>query len=102
MKIFVNMKVPRGDAELINLAALTRDVIPQSGCDPLIATHEIAAQGLAYAHEISSWLCYKSGLRVSNSALGCAEITIEYASLEDLQKKLFENLKTNGTRMTQI
>jgi hypothetical protein len=139
MKIFVSMKVPRGDAELEQLAALAQDTISQVRHDPFIATREIAALGLtapkdfmpfvrqqvatsglmivlyhpelrgglielgiAYAQGIPVWLCCPSGQYVSNSALGCADLTIEYTSLEDLRKKLFDNLKSNGTRMTQM
>ena len=38
MTIFVSMKVPRGDAELDNLAALAANVIRQAGHEPFIAT----------------------------------------------------------------
>jgi hypothetical protein len=129
MKIFVSMKVPRGDADLEQLAALARDVISQAGHDPFIATREIEAQGLtdpkdfmlfvrqqaatsdlmivldhpelrgglielglAYAQSIPIWLCYPSEQRVSSSALGCADLTIEYVDLEDMQKQLSANL----------
>ena len=129
MKIFVSLKVPRGDAELEQLVALTRDAILQKGHEPFVAPDQIAAQdltdpkdfmpfvrqqaatsdlmivlyhselrggliemGLAYAQGIPIWLCYPSGQRVSSSALGCADLTIEYISLEDLREKIFNHL----------
>ncbi len=130
MKIFVSMKVPRGDAELENIMALSAEVIQQAGHEPFIATHEIARQGftdpkdfmpfvrqhtetcdlmivfyhpelrggliemgLAYANNIPVWLCHKPGQRVSSSACGCADLTIEYTNLENLQKLLSANLR---------
>jgi hypothetical protein len=48
--------------------------------------------GLAYAHKIPIWLCYKPGEKISGSALGCAELTLEYSSSEDLRKKMFKQL----------
>ena len=49
--------------------------------------------GMAYAWDIPIWLCYKSGERVSSSMRGCAEVTIEYESLDDLQNKISGLLK---------
>ena len=129
IKIFVSMKVPRGDLELEKLARQTQDVILAAGHIPFIATEEIAAQkltspkdfmpfvkqhvkaanlmvvlyhpelrgglielGLAYAQDIPIWLCHKTGEKVSSSAQGCAELTIEYTDLFDLQQKLSANL----------
>ena len=48
--------------------------------------------GMAYAQEIPIWLCHRPGERVSSSLRGCADVTIEYESLEDLQKELLEML----------
>jgi len=44
--------------------------------------------GMAYAWDIPIWLCHKPGERVSSSMRGCAYVTIEYTSLEDLRDKL--------------
>ena len=44
--------------------------------------------GMAYAWEIPIWLCHKPGERVSSSMRGCVDVTIEYESLEDLEKKI--------------
>jgi hypothetical protein len=49
--------------------------------------------GLAYAHGIPIWLCYKFGERVSSSALGCTSLIMAYADTEELQKKLTANLR---------
>jgi hypothetical protein len=130
MKVFISLKVPRGDAELIRLADLIGDLVRQAGHLPLIATYEIANQGLtdpkdfmpvvreiaddsdlmivlyhpelrgglielglAYAKEIPIWLCYKFGERVSSSAIGCADLIIQYTNLNDLQLQLSTNLR---------
>jgi hypothetical protein len=130
MKIFVSLKVPRGNAELEQLASLTQKTIAEAGHEPFIASREIAAQGLAepqnfmpfvrqhiaasdllivlyhpklrgglielgiaYAHKIPIWLCYKSSSRVSSSALGCADLTIEYTDLDRLQEQLSAHLR---------
>lgn len=129
MKIFVSMKVPRGDAELEKQAALTVDVIQRAEYDPFIAAHEIAKRGLtdpkefipfvcqhieasnlmivlyhpelrggliemgiAYAHHIPIWLCYKPGEKVSSSAHGCADLLVEYSNLKNFEKQLSANL----------
>lgn len=52
--------------------------------------------GMAYAWEIPVWLCHKPGERVSSSMRGCAEVTIEYISLDDLRDKLSGQL--TGTK----
>jgi hypothetical protein len=52
--------------------------------------------GLAYAQSIPIWLCYPSGQRVSSSALGCADLTIEYVDIESLQKQLSTNLRQSS------
>ena len=44
--------------------------------------------GMAYALGIPIWLCHIQGEKVSSSALGCADLTIEYTSLEDLRIQL--------------
>jgi hypothetical protein len=49
--------------------------------------------GLAYANDIPIWLCHKPGQRISSSALGCAEKTIEYTSLEDLRSTLSTHMR---------
>ena len=46
MKIFVVLKVPRGDAELERLADLVVEVVHQSGHEPFVAAYEIVNQGL--------------------------------------------------------
>lgn len=48
--------------------------------------------GMAYAWEIPIWLCHKSGERVSSSVCGCADVTIEYDGLNDLQDELSRRL----------
>ena len=48
--------------------------------------------GMAYAQKIPIWLCHKLGERVSSSMCGCADVTIEYESLDDLQDKLSNRL----------
>jgi hypothetical protein len=130
MKIFVSLKVPRGNVELEQQATLARDVIAKAGHEPFIASRKIAVQGLAepqnfmpfvrqhaatsdlmivlyhpelrggmielgiaYAHKIPIWLCYKSRSRVSSSALGCADLTIEYTDLDRLQEQLSAHLR---------
>ena len=50
--------------------------------------------GLAYAQEIPIWLCYPAGQRVSSSALGCADLTIEYTDLAELRENLFNHLSS--------
>ena len=42
--------------------------------------------GLAYAQRIPIWLVFQPGGKVSSSALGCSELTLEYTCLEDLRK----------------
>lgn len=50
--------------------------------------------GIAYARGIPIWLCHRPTERVSSSMSGCADVTIEYDDLDDLQSKLSERLKT--------
>jgi len=49
--------------------------------------------GMAYAWDIPIWLCHKPGERVSSSVRGCADVAIEYATLDDLRDKLSGRLK---------
>jgi len=130
MKIFISLKVPRGDAELDRLANLTADCIRQAGHKPFVAPYQIAIRGLtqpkdfmpfvrqhaessalmivfnhrdlrggliemgiAYANQIPIWLCQKPGEKVSSSVRGCADLTIEYRNINNLQKHLSENLR---------
>ena len=44
--------------------------------------------GMAYAWHIPIWLFYKPAERVSRSLRGCADVTIEYRTLDDLRDKL--------------
>lgn len=44
--------------------------------------------GMAYAWHIPIWLCHKPGERVSSSLHGCANVTIEYGTLDDLRDRL--------------
>lgn len=48
--------------------------------------------GMAYAQNIPIWLCHRPDERVSSSMHGCADVTIEYESLDELQSKLIANL----------
>ena len=48
--------------------------------------------GMAYAQNIPIWLCHRPSERVSSSIRGCADVKIEYESLDDLQEKLFNML----------
>ena len=125
MKVFVSMKIPRGDSELLRFAVMVTEVIHQAGFIPFIATDEITKRnltdpnefmpfvrrhvetsdlmivlnhpglrgglielGIAYANDIPVWLCNQSGQRVSSSAVGCAELTIEFNDYEDLMQQL--------------
>ncbi len=46
MKVFISMKIPRGDEELDHLAVLTAEVVRQAGFEPFVAADEIAKRGL--------------------------------------------------------
>lgn len=48
--------------------------------------------GMAYAQKIPIWLCHRKSEHVSSSMRGCADVTIKYESLDDLQMKLFNAL----------
>jgi hypothetical protein len=49
--------------------------------------------GMAYAWDIPIWLCHQPGECVSSSMRGCADVTIEYETLDDLQVELLKRLK---------
>ena len=53
--------------------------------------------GIAYAYGIPIWLAHPSGGRVSSTALGCANLVLQYSSLEDLQDMLREHLSSSIT-----
>ena len=48
--------------------------------------------GIAYAYGIPIWLAHQSGATISSSALGCADLVLQYSSLEDLQDMIREHL----------
>ena len=50
--------------------------------------------GMAYAWNIPIWLCHQPGERVSSSMHGCADVTLEYATLDDLREQI-SNLLEN-------
>jgi hypothetical protein len=55
--------------------------------------------GIAYAQNIPIWLCHRADERVSSSMRGCADVTIEYKSLDDLKNKIiaiFDKQKANN------
>ncbi|GAB4421039.1 MAG: hypothetical protein Kow002_09770 [Anaerolineales bacterium] len=52
--------------------------------------------GMAYAQNIPIWLCHRADERVSSSMRGCADVTIEYESLDELQRKLLNWLNERG------
>jgi len=54
-------------------------------------------QGIAYAYRIPIWLVHQNDHQVSSSALGCANLVLQYSSLEDLQKILREHLSSSIT-----
>jgi hypothetical protein len=55
--------------------------------------------GMAYAWKIPIWLCHKPGECVSSSMRGCADVTIEYGTLDDLQDKLSQHLKNQENEL---
>jgi nucleoside 2-deoxyribosyltransferase len=57
--------------------------------------------GIAYADGIPIWLAHQNGQRVSSSALGCADLVLEYSSLEELQKKVLDILFSSVTFSTR-
>ena len=48
--------------------------------------------GIAYAGGIPIWLAHSRGQRVSSSALGCADLVLEYSGLDDLHKMILDHL----------
>ncbi len=46
-KVFISLKVPRGDAELNELAVLTADLIRRAGMEPFVAPYAISENGLS-------------------------------------------------------
>lgn len=52
--------------------------------------------GMAYAWDIPIWLCHRPGERVSSSMRGCADVTIEYRTFENLQDQLSGLLKNTN------
>ena len=52
--------------------------------------------GIAYAYGIPIWLAHRGEEQVSSSALGCVDLVLEYASLEDLQKKILDTLQSTA------
>jgi len=68
-------------------------------CDLMIVLYHpdlrggLVELGLAFARGIPIWLCHKPCEKISTSALGCTELTLEYSSLADLRKKLLINLE---------
>ena len=48
--------------------------------------------GMAYGNNTPIWLCHQAGERVSSSMRGCADVTIEYESLDELQNNLHNHL----------
>jgi hypothetical protein len=102
MKVFISMKVPREDKSLRHAADLLFETIKLAGHQPFVATDEIAQRELKDSKDFMPfvrdslqdmdqviWLCRQPGERVSSSLQGCADVTIEYDSLDDLHNKLF-------------
>jgi hypothetical protein len=52
--------------------------------------------GMAYDCGIPIWLAYSLGQHVSSSAMGCADLVLEYSSLEDLRKLIQDNLASSA------
>jgi nucleoside 2-deoxyribosyltransferase len=50
--------------------------------------------GIAYAGGVPIWLAHRRGERVSSSALGCAEIVVEYSDPGDLVRQMLLRLST--------
>jgi nucleoside 2-deoxyribosyltransferase len=72
-----------------------------TNCDLMIVLYHpelrggLIEMGLAYARKMPIWLCYASGQKVSNSALGCVDLTIKYASFKEFQSNLAAQLREN-------
>lgn len=79
-------------------------------CDLMIVLYHLELRGgliemgLAFANNIPIWLCHKHDDEVSSSAIGCADLTLEYTDLENLQNQLSANLRQypKGTPFSQI
>ena len=50
--------------------------------------------GIAYTIGVPIWLAHRRGERVSSSALGCAEIVVEYSDPGDLVQQMLLRLST--------
>jgi len=129
MKVFISIKVPRGNQALEQLADLTAETVRSAGHKPFVATYEIADLGMAdpkdfmsfvreraresdlmvvlyhpelrgglieigiaYADNIPIWLFINKGQRISSSALGCANLTVEYTCMEDFRAQFSAHL----------
>ena len=51
-------------------------------------------EGMAFDCEVPIWLLHKAGERVSSSALGCADLVIEYTSADEIAAQLGAALDT--------
>ena len=49
--------------------------------------------GMAYERRIPIWLCHKPGEKVSSSMLGCTDIVLTYNDVNDLQKRVSDQLQ---------
>lgn len=49
--------------------------------------------GMAYSQNIPIWLCHQAGECVSSSMRGCADVTIEYETLDDMRNIMSHRLK---------
>ena len=129
MKVFVVVKVPRGQAERAELAQVVCQLFQNHGHEVFLAYREIEQRGIsdprqfmplvrdqirrsdlmlilyeaelrgglieagiAYAAGVPIWLACRRGERVSTSALGCAEIVVEYNDLAELAQQLHQRL----------
>jgi hypothetical protein len=130
LKVFIAIRVPRGDKECEQTAAVVAQAAQQAEHEVFVAYQEIARlglspaqfmpfvrqhirtsdlaiivyhpdlrgglieEGIAYADHVPIWLLHKtselhSDMRpISSSALACADLVIEYATLEELKQKL--------------
>jgi hypothetical protein len=48
--------------------------------------------GIAYAYGIPIWLVHRGEEQVSSSIMGCADLVLEYSSLEELQRMIRDHL----------
>ena len=137
MKIFIVVKVPRGNVERRQIAERIAALTRQAGHHPFVAYQEIVKQGLsepaafmpfarqhvrssgllivvyhpelrggliemgiAYAEGIPIWLLHKAGENISSSALGCADLVVEYQDLDDLSNLLLEAVNKRISKPT--